>query len=55
MVWTFLLGYFVFGELPSVFVYVGSAIVVACGLFVLWREHRIGAKPRVLEGPPSME
>lgn len=55
MIWTFLLGYFVFGELPSVFIYVGSTIVVVCGLFVLWREHRIGAKPRVLEGSPSME
>lgn len=55
MIWTFLLGYFVFGELPSLFVYVGSAVVVVCGLFVLWRERRIGAKPRVLEGPPEMK
>lgn len=54
MVWAFLLGYFVFGELPSAFVYAGAAVVVACGLFVLWRERR-SAKPRVLEGPPAME
>jgi drug/metabolite transporter (DMT)-like permease len=55
MIWAFLLGYFVFGELPSVYVYVGSAIVVACGLFVLWRERQINAaeiKAAALEGSP---
>ena len=41
MIWAFLLGYFVFGELPSIYVYVGAAIVVACGLFVLWRERQL--------------
>jgi drug/metabolite transporter (DMT)-like permease len=53
MIWAFLLGYFVFGELPGMFVYAGSAVVVVCGLFVLWREgvHR----RRVLEGPPATE
>jgi drug/metabolite transporter (DMT)-like permease len=53
MIWAFLLGYFVFGELPSLFVYIGSAVVVVCGLFVLWREgvHR----RRVLEGPQATE
>ena len=44
MLWAFMLGYFVFGELPSIFVYVGAAIVVACGLFVLWRERQLGAR-----------
>jgi drug/metabolite transporter (DMT)-like permease len=55
MIWAFLLGYFVFGELPSIYVYVGSAIVVACGLFVLWRERQINAaeiKAAALEGSP---
>jgi drug/metabolite transporter (DMT)-like permease len=53
MVWAFLLGYFMFGELPSAFVYVGAAVVVACGLFVLWREGV--NRRRVLEGPPATE
>lgn len=55
MLWAFLLGYFVFGELPSVFVYVGAAIVIACGLFVLWREKALGAaqiKASSIEGSP---
>jgi hypothetical protein len=38
-----------------VYVYVGSAIVVACGLFVLWRERQPSAaeiKAAALEGSP---
>jgi drug/metabolite transporter (DMT)-like permease len=54
MIWAFLLGYLVFGELPSPFVYFGSAVVVACGLFVLWRERRLNLK-RTLEEPSASE
>ena len=54
MLWAFVLGYFVFGELPSLFVYVGAVIVVGCGLFVLWRERQLGAqiKASAFEGSP---
>lgn len=55
MLWAFLFGYFVFGELPSLYVYVGAAIVVACGLFVLWRERQLSAaeiKASAFEGSP---
>jgi drug/metabolite transporter (DMT)-like permease len=55
MLWAFILGYFVFGELPSIFVYVGAAVVVACGLFVFWRERQLGAdevKASAFEGSP---
>jgi drug/metabolite transporter (DMT)-like permease len=54
MLWAFLIGYIVFGELPSIFVYFGAAVVVACGLFVLWRERQV-KRPRVLEGPTATE
>jgi len=56
MLWAFLLGYFIFGELPSPYVYLGSAIVVACGLAVIFRERKIGiAEKRILEGPSSAD
>ena len=42
MVWAVLLGYFAFGERPTTPILAGSAIVIAAGLFVLWREHRLG-------------
>lgn len=44
MLWAFLLGYYIFGELPQPLVYAGSAIVAGSGLFVIWRERRLGTK-----------
>ena len=46
-----MLGYWVFGELPSALVYVGAAIVAAAGLFVIWRERALGLqRAREAEG-----
>ena len=44
MIWALLLGFFMFGDLPSTAVSVGAAIVAAAGLFVLWRERQLGLK-----------
>jgi drug/metabolite transporter (DMT)-like permease len=54
MLWAFLLGYLLFGELPDEFIVVGAAIVVGAGLFVIWRERQLGLE-RAREkaaGPP---
>jgi len=56
MLYAVVLGYFLFGEVPEPIVLVGAAIVVAAGLFVIWREHKLGidrAKERRAEGPPT--
>lgn len=42
MIWVVLLGYFVFGEVPTVYVLSGAAIVIASGIFVILRERRLG-------------
>ena len=42
MLWALLLGYWVFGELPSGLVYVGATIVAGAGLYVIWRERQLG-------------
>src|SRR5215470_16810516 len=44
MLWALLLGFLVFGEVPSVLVFVGAGIIAAAGLFVIWRERRLGLK-----------
>jgi len=41
MVWATLLGYFVFAEVPATLVFVGAGVVIAAGLFIAWREHRL--------------
>jgi drug/metabolite transporter (DMT)-like permease len=39
LIWASILGFAVWGELPTVSLAVGSAVVVASGLFLLWREN----------------
>jgi drug/metabolite transporter (DMT)-like permease len=42
MIWALMLGYAFFGEVPTVMIVVGSAIIAAAGLFVIWRERQLG-------------
>ncbi|HWF94925.1 MAG TPA: DMT family transporter [Xanthobacteraceae bacterium] len=40
LVWAVLIGFLVWGDVPTIGLLIGSAIVVASGLFLLWREAR---------------
>src|SRR5262249_39638534 len=54
MLWAFLLGYFFFNELPTVYVFIGAAIIAAAGLFVIYRERQLGLqRVRAAEGLPT--
>jgi drug/metabolite transporter (DMT)-like permease len=55
MIWAFVLGYFMFDELPTIYIFVGSAIVAGSGIFVIWRERQLGLR-RIAEaeGPPNV-
>ncbi len=54
MLWALVLGFLVFSEVPSVLVFVGAGIIAAAGLFVIWRERRLGVeRARAAEGPPT--
>jgi drug/metabolite transporter (DMT)-like permease len=56
MLWALLLGYWLFGELPSALVYLGATIVAGAGLFVIWRERELGLqRAREAEGPRRPE
>jgi len=55
MLWAFIFGYAIFGEVPTAHVFAGSAIVAASGLFVIWRERQRGIeriRTSAIEGPP---
>ena len=38
LVWASILGFAIWGEAPTISLVIGSAVVVASGLFLLWRE-----------------
>jgi drug/metabolite transporter (DMT)-like permease len=42
MLWALVVSVLVFATWPSPMVLVGAGIVIAAGLFVIWREHRLG-------------
>jgi drug/metabolite transporter (DMT)-like permease len=40
LVWAILLGFTIWGDLPTVGLLVGSAIVISSGLYLFWHETR---------------
>jgi drug/metabolite transporter (DMT)-like permease len=52
MLWAFLLGYWMFGEVPTIYVVVGAVIVAGAGIFVILRERQLGLK-RLRDTPMS--
>jgi drug/metabolite transporter (DMT)-like permease len=42
LVWAIAIGFMVWGEVPTIALLIGSAVVVASGLFLLWRESGRG-------------
>jgi drug/metabolite transporter (DMT)-like permease len=54
MIWALLLGYAMFGETPTLMIVIGSAIIAAAGLFVIWREHQLAlVRKREAAGVPA--
>ena len=55
MIYSIVIGYLWFGEVPQAVVLAGAAIVIAAGLFVIWRERKLGldrTEEKRVSGPP---
>jgi drug/metabolite transporter (DMT)-like permease len=52
LVWAVLLGWAIWEARPPATTWVGAAIIVASGLFTIWREHRLG---RSRPHPPPLQ
>jgi drug/metabolite transporter (DMT)-like permease len=52
IVWAVLLGYLFFGDWPALHVFIGSAIIVAAGLYIFLREQ-IRAREKARNQPPG--
>lgn len=46
LILSLLLGYLVFGDVPTVQTILGGLIVVAAGIFIIYREHQLGLERR---------
>ncbi len=44
IIWAALLGYFIWGEAPGNSIWVGTAIVMASGIYILYREAHLGLR-----------
>ena len=42
LLWAVLLGWLVFADEPAATTWLGAAIIIASGLYTLWREHKLG-------------
>lgn len=56
MLFAIILGYVIFGELPTAMMLGGAALVICAGVLVIWREHQLGmerSKVRAVSDPKS--
>ena len=51
IVWAVALGFLVFGDVPDAFTLAGAAIIVAAGLYILWREQIVARREPVVAEP----
>ena len=52
IVWAILFGYLVFGDVPDPPMLAGSAIIIAAGLYIFWREQTVGRPEQTFTLPP---
>ena len=43
LIWAVLFGFFIWGDLPEMHIWWGAAIIVSCGLYILYREKKKAA------------
>ena len=44
LLWAVMLGAWIFAELPTPWIWVGAPIIIASGLVIVWREHRLARR-----------
>jgi drug/metabolite transporter (DMT)-like permease len=54
LLWAGLLGLLLFGQAPSRWTWLGAPIVIAAGLVILWREHRLRIAGSALAAVPEV-
>jgi drug/metabolite transporter (DMT)-like permease len=53
IIWAVALGFVVFGDVPDTFTLIGAAVIVAAGLYILWREQIVARREPMVAEPPA--
>jgi drug/metabolite transporter (DMT)-like permease len=53
LVWATLFGFLLFGQLPTEWTWIGAPVIIASGLVILWREHRLARATRAAQAVPE--
>lgn len=51
LIWVAIIGYFIFGEVPDIFIWVGGAMIFASGLWIAHSENEIRKSGKSAKGP----
>ena len=49
LIWATLYGWILFDMLPTPWTWIGAPVIIASGLYIVWREHRVARRPQVGE------
>ena len=55
MIWAVIYGYIFWGHLPGVSTWIGTAVIVSSGLFIIFREHRVNQRRIALCSPQDFQ
>jgi drug/metabolite transporter (DMT)-like permease len=53
LIWSSLLGYMIFGEVPEILVWVGGAVIFGSTAYIAYREARLRKVRPAAVGPPA--
>jgi drug/metabolite transporter (DMT)-like permease len=53
LLWATMFGLWIFGELPTPWIWVGAPIIIISGLVIVWREHRLARQAALSAGTAS--
>ena len=53
IVWAILFGFIVFNDVPGPHMLAGAAVIIAAGLYIFFRERKLGLVPDAASGDPS--
>jgi len=55
MIWAVIYGYIFWGHLPGKSTWLGTAVIVGAGLYIIYREHRIKQRRLALSSPQDFK